>query len=669
MKQLLFVISFLIFIHLPFRSHACEADFFKGYLIQDDPSKEKLDIPFEILLLAKEYKIIDSSRYPMSTNSTQQAEQIDFQSANKKVDAQILNQYLLYAKNSHLGKLDTPPKLDKKLREFVLYLEGARAMYNNPNLEEPASWKKLLALPAEERRYRTVWVEYMLGNLAKHHNHPSKALKHYIACRKAVKEGYVDTLGLAHASFKQAYFTQTNIVLRLKEGIRSVAYYTYTDDQKNVKLCFEHLMKDFNKYLEKPSSLWNDPLLFEALLISTETKKILWFIDDISPSKNEILNQLKKLPKLKTTDRITWYLYQQGEIELTKKYLKHTNPEDPLVIWVRFRLAQRANNKEEMIFQLTKWLKAIQGSTAIIFTIDHFLEENPPLKKIPFAMLGKLFVTQGNMQTAFECLMQAEDFDDAKKVADRYLELNELKRYIDANQLISAASITNKIPISKTTPVKIPSEIKNLLARRLFRAGRIAEAIPYFDKKIRPIAQEYKKAIDQSKSGSTDERSAHLFHAARILRRHGMNLAASVYYPDFRIFYHGRYFKPERLLETTFEKKQLAERTKTKPFSRYHFLYLASEMAMRASKITWNRNQRATILWIAGYWLQNKHPKIADPYYKTLARIYFNPLAKRSRDKHWFAQPTPRLEALLKDDRYVPPKELASISKDYIPPK
>jgi len=667
MKQLL--LSLLFFLISSTITQACEPSLPIGYLTDSKIFEEKINIPFEFLLLAKEYKIIDSSRYPMSTNSTQQAERIDFQSANKKVNSEILNQYLLYAKNSHLGKLDTPPKLDKKLREFVLYLEGARAMYNNPNLEEPESWKELLTLPAEERRYRTVWVEYMLGNLAAHHNHPSKALEHYIACQKAVKEGYIDTLGLAHASFKHAYLTQTDIVLRLKEGIRSVAYYTYTHDQKNVKLCFEHLMKNFGKYLEKPSPLWNDSLLFEALLISTETKKIFWFIRKITPSKEEILKQLKKLPKLKTTARIAWYLYQQGEIELTKKYLKHTDPEDPLVIWVRFRLAQRANNKEEMILQLTKWLKAIQTSTAIIFTTDYHLEKNSALKKVPFALLGKLLVTQGDMQAAFECLMQAEDFYDAKKIADRYLELNELKRYLDANQLISSASITNKIPINKTTPKKIPAEIKNLLARRLFRAGRITEAIPYFDKKIRPIAERYKKAIDQSKHGSANNQSAHLFHAARILRRHGMDLSATTHYPDFRTLSRGLYSNSEKLLETTSEKKRLAEKTKTYPYYRYHFIYLASEMAMQASKITWNKNQRVTILWIAGYWLQNKHPKIADPYYKTLARIHFNPLAKRSREKHWFARPTPKLKALLKEDRYLSPKELSSISKNYVPPK
>ena len=647
-------------------TQACGPFYPVSYLTESNTFKEEVNVPLELLLVAKDYKIIDSSRYPMSTNSTQQAERIDFQSANKKVNSDVLNQYVLYAKNSRSGNTNAPPKLDKNLHEFILYLNGIREMKDDPSLEEPASWKKLLALPPEDRKYRTVWVEYMLGNIATHHNHPSKALEHYIACREAVKEGYIDTLGLAHASFKWSYLAQTNTLSRLKEGIRSVAYYTYTNDKKNKKNCFGYLAKDVNTHLQKPSSLWDHPLLFEtAILFAVPARRFYY-----SPiSKNQILKQLKKYPKLKTTARMAWYFYQQGEIELSKKYLKHTNPEDPLVIWIRFRLAQRANNKEETILQITKWLKAIQTHPVIIFKSNNPIEEFPSLKKIPFALLGKLLVTQGDMQAAFECLMQGEDFYDAKKIADRYLELNELKNYIDANQLISFASITNKIPISKTTPTTIPQEIKSLLARRLFRAGRIEESIPYFNAKMRPIAELYKKAIDQSKYGNANNQSAHLFHAARILRRHGMDLSATTHYPDFRTLYHGLFYKPEELLKTTFEKKKLAEKTKTNPPYCYHFVYLASEMALRASKMTWNRNQRATILWFAGNCIIYRNPKLADPYYKTLARIYFNPLAKRSREKHWFARPTPKLESLLENDRYMSPKELSSISKNYTPPK
>lgn len=85
--------------------------------------------------------------------------------------------------------------------EFRLYLEAV--IYYRMSHQDKAVqvWEKLLTLPAYQRRFRSTWAAYMLGNCCS--DKPGKSRRWYQMVRQFAREGYRDALGLAAASYGQ----------------------------------------------------------------------------------------------------------------------------------------------------------------------------------------------------------------------------------------------------------------------------------------------------------------------------------------------------------------------------------------------------------------------------------------------------------------------------------
>jgi len=147
------------------------------------------------------------------------------------------------------------------------------------------------------------------------------------------------------------------------------------------------------------------------------------------------------------------------------------------------------------------------------------------------------------------------------------------------------------------------------------------------------------------------ERATALFEAARQARWLGMSLLSTEGDPDFHCV-EGQYelgstlsnrvqmtsnrLKYEDLVTCT--ERQRAEEPPTKIAERFHYRYLAANLAWEAAVLMPDNNaDTARVLCEAGTWLKNRDPKSADRFYKALVkRCGTTELGKTADKKRWF---------------------------------
>ncbi len=658
----------LLWLTTPF-CWACGPYFPSSYISDLDSSLffENINIPAELQLLAHEYKLIDNTVFSTSNISASQADQSEFalRAIALGAEEQIAD-YTAYARTCRNNLPVAPPQnLPIELREFILYLDGVRQMKNNPELIAPPAWITLLEFDETHRFYRTTWTHYMLGNLAASHQQPALASKHYTACRQAARNQYPDALGLAAASYKREFLAQTNIADRIRCGVQAVAYYQQAGDSKKRLHCLEHLMQDFNVRNPITEEHLGTPICLEATALFRQTQ--------------DIAEYLKQEPPLKITPRLAWFLYKRGEIDHAENYLESCSNDDALANWLRFRIAQRNGNTAVATQYLQRWLEELSNSDRIIFGFEHYGSAFQSKEKT-FGLLGSLLVTQGQMQDALVCFVDAGAHQDAALIAERYIDTATLQAYVDTFELPSRN--LQKHPAYRRHFYKCDEpekqkestqrQIVYLLARRLFREGHLPEALPYYPEEIAAIAKEYQSALVKADLfwSSANTRSSHLFHAARIMRWNGMELCGTELDPDYKIVdgHFSRYGIRGEAITTPANLPALYAKTAPTPNLRFHYRYLAAELAGQAATMAKNRHQRATLLWCAGEWIQCRAPKAADVYYKKLARIHFQPLAKIADQLRWFPPASPELKILYRNDNYLSPADLSSASEKYRKP-
>jgi tetratricopeptide (TPR) repeat protein len=83
--------------------------------------------------------------------------------------------------------------------EHADYLRGAIAFHERRFPEAAAIWERLLARPAAERRFRSIWAAFMLGKTYLRGDR-ALAVKWFQTTRELAADGFHDSLGLAAAS-------------------------------------------------------------------------------------------------------------------------------------------------------------------------------------------------------------------------------------------------------------------------------------------------------------------------------------------------------------------------------------------------------------------------------------------------------------------------------------
>jgi hypothetical protein len=404
--------------------------------------------------------------------------------------------------------------------------------------------------------------------------------------------------------------------------------------------------------------------------------------------------------------RLSVLAYRVGDWDACARTVRHAPAKDPLAALLRARLALRAGQPVEA----SRTLETLLAPQAGRFTLGgyyigefvgdrhaqrfvgadgdrlgayRFPEADPVAAQLAKARseLATLLLAQGRYLEALGHFYRTGQLKDAAYIAECVLTIEELKAYVDrewpedppsGKPRGKPAEAKPDEPAAECTPLPPAQEIRQLLARRLFRAGRAAEALPYYPAEIRPAFAHYLELLARATNPARAkrDRADAYWRAALVLRELGDATQFCEFGPDWSagfdysddakddkpLLWHDAGGLPrsrvqpigdeaESLLAPPGPDEQarvqawiaanLAHPDRAHRSARYAVARLAGQAAelLPDDDVAGSR-----ILQFAGGLLKYMEPRAAQPYYRQLAtRFKGTELGAAARRAHWFA--------------------------------
>ena len=554
--------------------------------------------------------------------------------------------------------------------EFRDYLTGAYEWHAGRRGEARTLWKDLLSRPASERRFRSTWAAYMLGRSAET-NEWEDAIARYRQVRALAKEGFVDTLGLAAAS----YGWEAQVQLRRKAFPEALELYLahYASGnhdnislQETVRRAIAHGTPDQVLAMAKNESMRGT---VGAWLISRGHFSEEGFNDSEtrqSCTKRWLAAvELAGVRDLPTAERLALAAYQAGEMEVAIRWIKRA-PMSPTIQWLNAKLWLRAGRTDRAAEVLARIVNAFPLSTSGTLPTDHVMDlrlesgllvedgggGTIPASREILGELGVLHLARREYRQSLDALLRANFWMDAAYVAERVLTVHELKSYVDREW-----PDPEPIPPGEVAPIAGSEEglirvraqqIRALLGRRLVRVGRANEASPYLAEDCRPgiakLVESLQRGRDESLTAA--ERAAAWWQAATVTRSQGMELLGTEGAPDWAAY--GGNFESgvsiadrestNALARASLDELRRGREHRPEPDNRFHYRYIAASMAWEAASLMPNNDlETAQVLCRAGSWLKARDPATADVFYKSLVRrCRKTSIGKQADEMRWF---------------------------------
>ncbi|MHA3772253.1 hypothetical protein ACXR0O_12030 [Verrucomicrobiota bacterium sgz303538] len=574
--------------------------------------------------------------------------------------------------------------------EFADYHRGAMAFRRGKLDEAREAWTALLSRPPAERRYRSTWAEFMLGKMALAQNRP-EAREHFERVRKLASEGFGDSLGLAAASLGwQARF-------ELGQGALESAGPLYlqqlaSGDLSGVSSLLTVARTALPAQPEQPDlpRLAKDKTLRQIVSAFILTRAIPMGEKgpESLPARWLATMEAAGLKEIEDADRLGWAAYSMGRYDEAKRWLERAQPDSGLALWLRAKLEFRAGHLAEAAGALAQAVPKLPRGEKLE------LRELNPDELIPsdlaYADLGLLRLARTEFTGALKTLLAANHWQDAAYIAERVLTIEELRTFLKAEYAAVPESpkpepgkegadeekVHYDFDHTPETVEDTTRQLRWLLARRLVRGGRFVEAQPLFPVEWRPVIDRYATALKLGNATSKPKaaRANALWEAAQVARKNGMELMGTEMEPDAFIWdgqfeeepvaqerLNGTYLsngaddevsqnegdeapkvRPLVIPSSPDERRRLAKHGIT-PDTRFHYRYLAADLAWRAAKLMPDNNEEtARVLNTAGLWLMARDEDAADRFYQAIEkRCSETKLGKEAIARHWFVPPPP----------------------------
>ncbi|MEP6670239.1 MAG: hypothetical protein ABJF10_13850 [Chthoniobacter sp.] len=569
--------------------------------------------------------------------------------------------------------------------ELADYLQGAIAFHCGQIAEARAAWEKLLARPAAERHFRSTWAAYMLGRMAAWNAADDKAsgaeAKRWLQrVRTLAQEGGADSLNLVGMS----YYWEGLI----EEDRAKAAALFCLSFRAGCPWSLEALQDMGPQLLNTGTDLDRAhdaavPLLRQLVTASAVTRyspyPYAWeSADEHAQHALALSGWLKALEQadlkvVEDADRLAWVTYDAGDFAGAARWLKKAPAGAPIAQWLRGKLALRAGHDAEAAryftaaaHQFTKEKPEVYpgfqwwsgGDTATCQVIQGRQLQGD---------LGITEMARARFPQALDAFLRSGCWLDAAYVAEQVMTPKELLAFYRQHPDLKSRP---KIPPPKEdeypTPVAPPREnaplaFRYMLARRLAREGRLAEARASMPEPLRARFDEYRADYQRGHDRRlpAEERAAALWQAARIHRYLGMELFGAETAPDWS-FFDGNYelddigglraglrppseWRAELFKKTAWLPRITSEeiarnlRLRPTPNVRFHYRYVAAELAWQAARLRAPDDETARMLCIAGGWLQNRDPQSADRFYQELVgRCGQTALGREGERRRWF---------------------------------
>ncbi|OHB76738.1 MAG: hypothetical protein A2Z34_02790 [Planctomycetes bacterium RBG_16_59_8] len=569
----------------------------------------------------------------------------------------------------HTADLDQfQPLLDRIPLEFSLYILGAEAFHHDDLDEAIRYWTKLLDLPEEQRRYRSIWSAFMLGRSFKTRD-PLKADAFYEQVSVLQQRGLVDSLALAPTALGE----RALIAWGAGDPVRAAHFYL---EQFKTGGYIERSVSHASLHILCRAALTDGDPDPSALARDDLCRRILtaWVI--AHPSSPEtgtkwsaVLSSLGNDVKIADADRLAVASYSRNDIADARKWLTLSEESSPLSHWLRAKLLLREGKVDDAV-------KLLRTLTQSLPPRDEW--NRPSLGSMPvrdvYGDLGVLHLGRREYEFALDAFLTAGYWQDAAYVAERILTLEELERYIERHQDDPRFNTTMRRPICSeeddwdNTSIVDANEtnLRYLLARRYARLGDWKNArrfYPSAEGNILLHVDDLLRCLNAGRDiGRTPrERAEHLFNAALVAKIWGMELMGTEDGPDWAC-YDGMFehqptkvvrhndIKDSSLPETTRaalkaspDEINRSDRHAPRPDARFHYRYFAADLMWECSQLLPNDDEfTARALWTAGTWLKTLDPKAADRFYKALVRRCANlPIGREADKLRWFPKEFP----------------------------
>ncbi len=604
------------------------------------------------------------------------------------------------------GKYVPPPFPAGLTGEFGDYLRGAIA-WNSPGGHVAArpAWEALLSRPAAERRQRSTWAAFMLGRSWAGTNWP-KAAQYFQRVRTLAAEGCADRLHLARdsrgeearAEYAQQHFGRA-IALYLEQ-------YAGGDRSAPASLTVVSQLA-LGSDPAKVRALARDPLarrVLAAYLLAGSTR-----VDDEFLEYMGVPARTAPAPKAQSADtangedvflvaieaadvhdpalaeRMALVAYQRNDLPRTRRWLARAGSR-PAARWLRAKLLLHDGRLPEataLLARLVHELPAVDDTFApATATLASSIDEG---RERAQGVLGMARLAAGQYEQALDLLLRAGYWQDAAYVGERVLTLDEFKAYVDAHWsaapalALSAADARRNVVTLEARELTAGRiwhwndgqralHIRYLLARRLARAGRTAEARAYYPEEYRPRFEQLERALAGGADAQrgAEARGRDLFAAASLTRHWGMELLGTEGEPDWhwslgafddsalcanRVDRSGK--DP---LRARADERRRAARAGAEPEQRFHYRYRAAALAWQAAQLLPDGSPlTAHVLRTGGAWLKAWAPDSARRFYVALVRrCGETPLGMSARRMHWFPSDAWHEDAVAATELVVP---------------
>ncbi|WP_426702431.1 hypothetical protein ACPPVV_05330 [Rhodanobacter sp. Col0626] len=348
------------------------------------------------------------------------------------------------------------------------------------------------------------------------------------------------------------------------------------------------------------------------------------------------------LDHVEGADRLAALAYRSGRYDLATTL--STRQSSPLSSWVQAKLALHEGDLAAAAKAYANAVRAFpaQGDAAGL--------DRDSVDLLPGEQ-GTLSLARGEYTQAMEQLWPHADvwWGDVAYVAERVLTMDELKHFVDTR--VPPGTAKPSPPDDDTHgyaytdgQVGRSAALRELLARRLMRAGRYQDAFGYFrepqpeaapkpalssvteegdeePQRNRVWARQYAKAMERGHSAWTDIGKAEaIYQAAAIARRHGLEILGYENAPDDYVVggnYQGP-FGPDKAEVGPYLGQGEHERfvaSTPKPPRRFHYRYVAADEASHAADLLPPRSQAfAAVLCKASGWMQQGPPDYTDNF-------------------------------------------------------
>lgn len=545
----------------------------------------------------------------------------------------------------------------------------AATLFHDKQWEEARSAFALLAYN-DKNAAQQVCAKYTLGRIEKELGHFEDAVQSFNGTAYLVANGAPDPLHLGIAAYGEA----AGVILD-QIGKRITTPYNPKDDSGGITLwnvggvkedSLLQLQRAVELYLKQVklgensglSSIviilkgLSDPknpdakLLLDQAVHNPLLRKILLAyvltdeIDYRTYSKEQTQNILQAFVKAGIDQKNHYddlgslgaFAYQNNDMDKAQIFAQYDwqKNQKALDAWVLAKIALRKGDKEK-------------GQEYYHQAIAHFNDGSLGKDNIQRVQGERAVLTlsQGNFVQALEELWPVRDnyWGDVVYLAENVLTPDELKRFVNIHttvprdrQAVCDQEVSNENYYDQDTDKYYgynlagrSMALRHLLARRLMRAGRIQEAIPYFvtsaDANCKGIPQhvqlerDYIKATtDMRRSFWATDRAKAAWKAAVILRRHGMALMGTSGYPDQN---PGDYaYGISQMMGPVHNSNNKPWSVSTEqvrtgaswpiPNHRFHYRYLATQDVLYAASLIPHQSQAyAAILCHANGWMQD----------------------------------------------------------------